>query len=358
MKIALIYNFLCRGGDAKVGSILSHYFVKSGIDVHNIVFADKIEYSYSGKLLELDSLKDKSNSLWSRYKRFIVLKKYLKQNEFDFIIDFRFKKYFLQEYILHNFVYYNHIQTIHSSNFESYLLGKWYSKILYPKRIKFVTISENLKDKLQTIGITANFISNPVEVSKNVQLSEEVIQIDKPYILAAGRLDNHVKQFDVLIECYSKSILKDNVDLIILGDGRIKNYLIQKVKEFNVESKVIFKGNVNNVFPYLKNSLFCCLTSKYEGLPMVILESFSVGTPYVSFDCPTGPAQLIKNRTNGILVENQNKEKFIEAMNEMYLDKDLYENCKKNTKSSLQSFDIENIGKLWLELFSSLSNKI
>ena len=78
-------------------------------------------------------------------------------------------------------------------------------------------------------------------------------------------------------------------------------------------------------------------------------------TPVISFDCQSGPSEIIINNENGILVENQNKEKMIVAMNEMISNKKLYLHCKNHAKSSVEKFSIENIGNQWLQLFNSLN---
>jgi N-acetylgalactosamine-N,N'-diacetylbacillosaminyl-diphospho-undecaprenol 4-alpha-N-acetylgalactosaminyltransferase len=83
------------------------------------------------------------------------------------------------------------------------------------------------------------------------------------------------------------------------------------------------------------------------------LESFAVGTPVVSFDCFSGPNEIVVDKQNGLLVTNQNFDKFTDAMNLFVNDNHLYNHCKQNTKESLTIFEIEIIGKQWLELFKN-----
>ena len=100
----------------------------------------------------------------------------------------------------------------------------------------------------------------------------------------------------------------------------------------------------------MKNAKFLLLSSKNEGFPNVILETLACGTPVVSFDCESGPNEIIINRENGLLVENQNFEAFKISINEMALNEELYNNCKANSKASVQQFSIDMIGRQWLEL--------
>ena len=114
-KIALIGFSLGEGGGEKVMANLSIFFDKKGIEIHNIIVLDRVNYSYSGKLLNLGLLKNESNGFVNKCKRLLVLRKYLKANNFDFIIDFRFRNKPLQELVIARFFYTSKtIFTIHS----------------------------------------------------------------------------------------------------------------------------------------------------------------------------------------------------------------------------------------------------
>lgn len=358
LKICITTVSLSGGGAERCAASLSNYFVNQSYEVHHVVFAGSIVYEYSGEILHLEALKDKKNSATSRFKRFIALRNYFKQQQFDIIIDFRVKEFYLQEFIIHNFIYKKFIQTIHSNEIKSYVpKSKFLAKQLYKKAIQLVSVSNEIQKNIESSYPFKNLsqIYNPIDFLTIEKLKKEENNFDFKYILGIGRMEDNVKQFDHLIESYANSNLpKGNIKLVILGEGKLKQKWNELAKLFNQEKNVAFLGNVSNPFAYYSNALFTVMTSKYEGFPMVLLESLACETPVVSYDLKSGPNEIIIPNENGILVENQNKLEMTKAMNEMISNKELYLHCKQNAKSSVERFSLENIGKQWLQLFNEL----
>jgi N-acetylgalactosamine-N,N'-diacetylbacillosaminyl-diphospho-undecaprenol 4-alpha-N-acetylgalactosaminyltransferase len=352
----LVTVTLSDGGAERCAALLSNYFENQDIEVYHVVFSGKVAYDYSGKLFHLEHLKDKRNSWWSRSKRFFALKQFFDTNHFDYVIDFRTKEYLLQEMIIHNFVFPKFIQTIHSYKLKSYLpKNKFLAKLLYRNCQQFITVSKGIYEK---VGSKYNFlptklIYNPIDFEFISNQSKQEVTDDFQYVLSAGSMNKNIKQFNKLVECYANSILPSKkIKLIILGDGKLKNKWIKLAESYNLQDMVIFKGNVKNPFRYYKNALFTISTSKYEGMPMVLLESLACGTPIISWDYASGPNEIITNKQNGLLIENQDTDKLIEAMNLFVLDNNLYLHCKENAVSSVKQFSLETIGNQWLNLFN------
>lgn len=352
LKICLVTVTLSDGGAERCAALLSNYFENQDIEVYHVVFSGKVAYDYSGKLFHLEHLKDKRNSWWSRSKRFFALKQFFDTNHFDYVIDFRTKEYLLQEMIIHNFVFPKFIQTIHSFKIKSYLpKNKFLAKLLYRNCQEFITVSKGIYEK---VGNKYNFlptklIYNPIDFEFISNQSKQEVTNDFQYVLSAGSMNKNIKQFNKLIECYANSILPSKkIKLIILGEGKLKNKWIKLAESLNLQDMVIFKGNVKNPFRYYKNAIFTISTSKYEGMPMVLLESLACGTPIISWDYASGPSEIITNKQNGLLIENQDTDKLIEAMNLFLSDNNLYLHCKENAVSSVKQFSLETIGNEWL----------
>ena len=354
LKICLVTVTLSNGGAERVAADLSLYFESQGIEVYHVVFSGKIEYNYAGKLFHLEHFKDKRNSWWSRSKRFFALKQFFDNNQFDYVIDFRTKEYFLQEIIIHNFVFPKFIQTIHSYKLKSYVpKNKFLAKLLYRNCQCFITVSKGIHDKFNKkySFLPTKLIYNPIDFDSISKQSNQNFFDDFQFILSVGSMNKNIKQFNKLIECYANSILPSNgIKLIILGEGKLKNKWIKLAESLNLQDMVIFKGNVKNPFRYYKNAKFTISSSKYEGMPMVLLESLACETPIISWDYASGPNEIIFNKNNGLLIENQDTKKLIEAMNLFVLDPNLYIQCKENALSSVKRFSLNNIGNEWLNL--------
>ncbi|MEY3501118.1 MAG: hypothetical protein RL308_2790 [Bacteroidota bacterium] len=355
IKIALIGYRLGIGGAEKVMANLSVFFEKQGIEVHNIIVLDVVSYTFSGKLVNLGTLKNKSNGVFNKLQRFFFLKNYLNENNFDFIIDFRFRNKPFQELFISKFLYKSKtIFTVHSYLIDHYMPNwSFLTRFMYQDCYKIVAITNKSKELIEFKHHLKNVqtIYNPINIEEIHSKYNETIALNFEYIIGIGQMETNIKQFDKLIEAYSNSILPNqNIHLVLLGDGERISILKGLAKQKNIEDKVHFLGFQNNPYKYLRNAKFFVLSSKNEGLPNVILEAFACETPVVSFDCLSGPSEMILDKQNGLLVENQNVQKLTEAMNLFIEDEKLYTICKENALQSVRSFSIENIGKQWLDL--------
>lgn len=355
-KIALIGYRLSGGGSDKVMATLSIFLEKNQIEVHNIIVLDEVSYPYSGKLLNLGLLKNKSNGLINKFRRLNALKNYLNENNFEYIIDFRFRTKIIQELILSRFIYNTKtIFTVHSFLIDHYMPNNpWLTRLMYNHCYANVAIVEEMKERIVERHNLKNVvtIANPINLDEVDDKINEETNIHFDYIIAVGQYENAIKQFDKLILSYANSVLpKKDIHLVILGNGD-KEPLQKVARENNVEDFVHFLGYQNNPFKFLKKARFLVLSSKNEGFANVLVESLACETPVVAFDCPCGPGTIIKNNINGILVENQNIEKLTEAINLMVLDEKLYRYCKQNTRESIMQFSLDNIGQQWLNLLN------
>lgn len=176
-------------------------------------------------------------------------------------------------------------------------------------------------------------------------------------IIAVGALFSQ-KKFDVLINCWS-AITKKHPDwtLKIYGEGMLRNELQQLIDTLQISDTCHLEASTNDIASkYIASSCFV-LTSEYEGFPMVITEAMICGLPVVSFACPCGPRDIINDGIDGFIVENGNREQFINRVCEMIENEEMRIQMGKQAQKNIQRYSIENIGKQWEDLFDELLSK-
>jgi glycosyltransferase involved in cell wall biosynthesis len=350
-NIALLGYSLHHGGADKNFANISLLLHENGFNVHTIIVNDGIDYQYGGKLLNLGLLPNKT--AFQRIRKFTTLYQYIKKNKISHLIDFRSRINDWEEILIANILYQNckSIYTIHSFQLENYLpKNKWIFKLWTIKKPLIIAVSQEIENKIKQDYQYKNIktIKNPIDFSSIISKSNEPIVENEDFILFAGRL-SYEKQIPELIESYSKSKLPNqNIKLFIIGEGEELSNIQSIIKELNQQENVVLLGKKINPFSYMKRAKFLVLCSKFEGYPTVLIETLAVGTPVISFDCSSGPKEIIVLNRNGLLVENQNFNALTNAFNLMKEDEELYTNCKKNTSIKLEEHSFEKVLKQWL----------
>ncbi|WP_298499347.1 glycosyltransferase family 4 protein [uncultured Algibacter sp.] len=182
----------------------------------------------------------------------------------------------------------------------------------------------------------------------------------KKTILAVGNLNRyHHKGLDNLIELIAP-ILKQNPDWTLkiagAGDDGLK-LLSGLAKKYNVVNQIIFTGFITTISKLMQESSIFILSSRFEGLPMVLLEAMSQGMTCIAYDCKTGPSDIITNNVNGLLIEDQNKKVMGDKLLELMNNKALRQSLANNGLKSLDRFDVDTIVNDYQEIFKRILNK-
>lgn len=175
-------------------------------------------------------------------------------------------------------------------------------------------------------------------------------------VVAIGRLDAQ-KGFDLLIDAWyvvNKRFPEWQLD--IYGKGMWEDKLKSTIKQRNLDQVVTLCGVTKDIENVFRKSSFFVLSSRYEGFPMVLLESLFYGKPIVSFDCKTGPSEIIENNDCGILVPAENIEKLAEGIISMITDEAIRIKKGVAAKQKSKLFLKVNILRKWDDLFKNLIN--
>ena len=343
------------GGAEKQAANLSKSLHKEGFEVSIISLKDQITYGYKGTLYNLGK-KESSIKIIKQIQKFFAFKKAYKNCNADMYIDFRTRSRFLMEYLLHKFIFESKkmMMMIHSYEIHWHIpKGKLFKKI-YNETHAIVAVSEAIEEKLGNYYDFENLLHIPNYISTEEAQTETLLNIPDEYIIAVGRLQNDIKQFDRLIETYNASNLaKKNIKLFICGDGEDKKSLENLIATLELTNDVKLLGFVENVSEYIRNAKYLVLSSRVEGFPMVLLEALQQKTPVISFDCKSGPSEIVQHKINGLLVENQNFANLKDAMILLIENLDLYANCKQNTVSSIKELTEKPVIQQWIQLINA-----
>ncbi|MEV5576090.1 glycosyltransferase family 4 protein [Spirillospora sp. NPDC052269] len=176
---------------------------------------------------------------------------------------------------------------------------------------------------------------------------------DAPVVLAAGRFVR-AKGFDMLIAAYAPLADKHpEWRLHIHGGGAREARLRTQIAELGLGDKVLLKGRTDMGRALEKASVYA-LSSRYEGMPMVLLEAMSKGVAVVSFDCPTGPADLIRDGENGLLVPPRDVDALTAALDRVMSDRDLRDRLGDAAPAGTDAYHLDRIGPLWTQLLQDL----
>lgn len=197
---------------------------------------------------------------------------------------------------------------------------------------------------------TTSVIPNPITTP-----SLEVSPLSDKVILAVGRLDNQ-KNFPELIDIWAL-IAKDYPDwkLRIVGEGYTDVRILKKVKEHGLEEQFELCPFTKEIQKHYLSASIYVMTSAFEGLPLVLVEAESMGLPLVSYACPCGPRDIIRDGQDGFLVEPGDKETFAARLRQLIEDEELRRRMGQAAKINSQRFSLENVMKQWVDLFAELT---
>ncbi|WP_434531779.1 glycosyltransferase [Haloarcula sp. NS06] len=191
-------------------------------------------------------------------------------------------------------------------------LVQWLQRRLAHQIDQFVAVSEGVAESVvEHVGINREKVSvlhNPVPVNEVQERAGELV--DHPWIesanldvvLGVGRLER-AKNFESFLRAFEKvHSARPDTRAIIVGRGSKRTKLETLAAELGIDDVVSFPGFVDNPYGYMAGVDVLAMSSVHEGLPTVLIEALACGCPVVSTNCPSGPAEILKDGEYGPLV--------------------------------------------------------
>ncbi|MDY6861609.1 MAG: glycosyltransferase, partial [Thermodesulfobacteriota bacterium] len=222
-----------------------------------------------------------------------------------------------------------------------------------PMADHLVVQNHEIKDWFTGYNNSIQIIPNPVEIpSENLKSTPEISLPMGKLLVAMGRMVK-LKGFDILIEIFAR-LHKNHKDwnLLIIGTGHLEEVLKQQTKQLGIKEYVYFPGKIVNPFSVLVHCDLFVLSSLYEGFPNALLEAMACGLPVISFDCPSGPSEIIQNEINGLLVPAENKDALEKALDKMMQNEELRKKLGRQAIKVYDKYTPKKIMPMWEKLLS------
>lgn len=194
--------------------------------------------------------------------------------------------------------------------------------------------------------------NNPPEISPG-----SLCRSGRKILLAVGRLEV-VKNYPVLIRTFARLAAHyPDWDLVILGEGPQRPVIEAAIRDQSLGTRVLLPGIAGNIGRWYERADLYVMTSQSEGFPNSLAEALAHGLPAVSFDCDTGPRDIIRHGVDGLLVPANDADMLMLALERVMGDAGLRKTMAGRAQDARERFSIEKIAGMWEDLFLSLSGR-
>ncbi len=352
MTKALIFiPTLTSGGAERVASLLAnHWSCYPGTSVTILLLFDvelfypidsKVELSNLGLQPRLGAIQ----RTWSLIKAIFSLRRAIKAANPDFVLSFMNKyNVFCLASLLKTSI--PVIVSERDSPLEPNRELNWkLRKILYPYAAGIIAqTGEGKRYLIEKIGRNnIAVIYNPIRIKKR----QRPIKKREKFVLNVGRLVEK-KGHEDLLRVFAKL---DAVDwhLVICGDGPLRESLKTIANSLSINERTHFMGTVKDVDSWYARAGIFAFTSYFEGFPNALAEAMVAGVPSVSYNCPTGPSELIQHQDNGYLVEVGNIDMMASYLKNLINNSDLSEKISQNAIKVADKLDATTISRQYFD---------
>jgi glycosyltransferase involved in cell wall biosynthesis len=202
--------------------------------------------------------------------------------------------------------------------------------------------------------VMPNPIPYPLPVNDPQLAPASVMAPERKMLLTVGRMSEE-KGFGGLIHAFSFLVSQHPLwDLVILGEGPLRATLALQVQSLGLSSRVVMPGRAGNVGAWYERADLYALSSRVEGFPNTLGEAMAHGCAAVSFDCDTGPRDLIRHEVDGLLVPPGDVTALGEALGRLMQDDTLRTQMATRALEVRDRYDMERVLGLWEQLFADV----
>jgi GalNAc-alpha-(1->4)-GalNAc-alpha-(1->3)-diNAcBac-PP-undecaprenol alpha-1,4-N-acetyl-D-galactosaminyltransferase len=361
VKIALVIATLAAGGAQRVMSLMANYWAQRNWDVTIFTLDDGSITPHHAldarvKRVPLDLLAPSASvlqGLKNNLRRIKKLGAALKALNPQAVISFSDEMNIQTLLAMRR----SHVPVVVSERIDPAMwpLGKAWEFLrghTYPRAACVVVQTERgLQYFSEAIKKVGRVIPNPVVVPEVAQVSR-MREGESRKILGLGRLTKQ-KGFDLLLRAFAKVAAKHPRWLLeIWGEGGERPVLEALRDELKLQGRVRLPGQTSESFEKLRAADLFVLSSRFEGIPNALCEAMACGLPSISFDCPTGPREIITPDVDGVLVPPEDVEALALALDRVMGDEAFALRLGENARAITQRHSIDKVMAQWEEVLA------
>lgn len=176
-------------------------------------------------------------------------------------------------------------------------------------------------------------------------------------VLGMGRLSRE-KGFDLLISAFAEANINcDNWSLVLLGEGVERSALLAQAEKLGVADRLFMPGLQSNPGDWLYFVDIFALSSRYEGFPNALLEAMQTGVACVAYDCESGPAEIVRDEVDGLLISSTNSGALGQALRRLAADDVLRARLAAQARAVNQRFSIPDIYAQWQRICEDIARQ-
>ena len=354
MKLCFFIQNLDSGGAERIVAGFANYAVKQGYDVDVVLYQNKVFYELNKRInvICLHDITEDNNKITrflGRRLRKLQFKKYAKKNKPDVVICLLYPALYYANYKKRKFKLIGQEVSNPAWIKNPRALKK---KIeLFKSVDKIIYQTKRAKDFYKDVNTQYVIIPNAICNSLVYQIPDVEYEFRKNKVVAMGRFVAE-KSYETLINAFKIGHeAHPDFTLEIYGNGPTKSEIGQLVDQLNLSQCVFLKDVCNDALVKISDAKCYVMSSISEGMPNALMEAMAIGLPCVSTDCPNGPAELITNEKNGLLVPVEQPRLLADAIIRMIEDKEFAKKCGENAKQAKLNYAQDTIFNKMLETF-------
>jgi glycosyltransferase involved in cell wall biosynthesis len=205
--------------------------------------------------------------------------------------------------------------------------------------------------RTRSVAVIPNGVSYPLAVQTPVLEPGQILPAGQRVILGLGRLV-HQKGFDLLIDAFSGLASRyPEWILVILGEGPERQSLEAQIRRTGLTKRVFMPGRAGNPGQWYEAADIYVMSSRFEGFPNTLVEAMAYGLPAISFDCDTGPRDIIRHATDGLLVPTGDEQGLVASLERLMSDDVRRRQLGERATYVRDRFSMDRVAGMWDNTF-------